>query len=70
MKIAGMIVIFLGIAALVYGGFTYTSHKKAVDMGPIQITHTEDHSIPVPPILGIAAILAGGAMLYFGAKVS
>jgi len=70
MKMAGLVVIFLGIAALVYGGFTYTSHKKDIDMGPIQISHSEDHSVPIPPILGIAGIVAGGAMLYFAAKGS
>jgi len=67
-KIAGVVVILLGVAALIYGGFTYTSQKKAVDMGPIQITHTENHDIPIPPLLGIAGIIAGGAMVYFGGR--
>jgi len=68
MKIAGLVVMFLGLAALVYGGFTYTSHKKDVDMGPIQIGHTENHDVPIPPLLGLAGIVAGGAMIYFAAK--
>ena len=68
MKIAGLVVIFLGLAALVYGGFTYTSHKNDVDMGPIQIVHTENHNVPISPLLGIAGMVAGGAMIYFAAK--
>ena len=54
MKIAGIILIIAGIAALICGGFSFTTQKKAVDMGPIQIEKTEDHSVPVPPLLGIA----------------
>jgi hypothetical protein len=37
-------------------------------MGPIQINHKEDHSVPLPPVLGVVAILGGGALLYFGAR--
>lgn len=68
MKIAGIVLILAGIAALIYGGFSFTTQKKAVDMAPIQIEKTEDHSVPVPPLLGIAGIVAGGALLYFGTR--
>jgi hypothetical protein len=37
-------------------------------MGPIQINKKENHSVPLPPVLGVVAILGGGALLYFGAK--
>jgi uncharacterized membrane protein YidH (DUF202 family) len=67
-KVIGVLLIILGVAALVYGGFSYTEKKKAVDMGPLQINKTEHHNVPVPPILGVAAILGGGALLFFGAK--
>ncbi len=68
MKIAGMLLILAGVVALIYGGFSYTSHKKAVDLGAIQIERTENHTLPVPPILGIIAIAGGGCLLYFGAR--
>ena len=68
MKIIGVILIIAGVAALLYGGFTYTTHKKAVDVGPIQVDKTEHHSVPLPPLLGVVAIIGGGALLYFGAK--
>ncbi len=60
--------IIAGVAALLYGGFSYTTHKKAVDLGPVQIEKTEHHSIPLPPLLGIVAVIGGGALFYFGAK--
>lgn len=68
MKILGVILVIAGVAALIYGGFTFTTKKKAVDMGPIQIDKTEHHSVPLPPLLGVVAIVGGGALFYFGAK--
>jgi drug/metabolite transporter (DMT)-like permease len=68
MKIAGIVLIVAGFAALLYGGFTYTTHKKAVDLGPVQIEKTEHHSVPLPPLLGVVAIIGGGALFSLGAK--
>ncbi len=68
MKILGILLILAGVAALAYGGFSYTTHKKAVDMGPIQIDHAERHSLPVPPILGAAGIVVGGVLLFIGGR--
>ncbi|HUX43497.1 MAG TPA: hypothetical protein VMV57_01985 [Terracidiphilus sp.] len=70
MKIAGILLIIAGVAAILYGGFSYTSHKNAVDMGPIQVKVAEHHSVPISPILGIAGILGGGALLYFSTRKS
>ena len=68
MKIFGVILIIASVAALIYGGFTWTTHKKAVDLGPIQVEKTEQHSLPLPPLLGVVAIIGGGALFYFGVK--
>ncbi len=68
MKILGIVLIVAGIVALVYGGFSYTTTKKDVDMGPLQISHKQNHSVPLPPVLGVIAIIGGGALVYFGAK--
>jgi drug/metabolite transporter (DMT)-like permease len=68
MKLLGILFIVAGIIGVLYGGFTYTSHKKAVDMGPIQIEKKEHHTVPIPPILGAVAILAGCAMVFGSGK--
>ena len=68
MKIAGIVLIIAGVAALLYGGITWTTQKKAVDLGPLQVNKTEHHSVPLPPLLGVVAIVGGGALLFFGAK--
>jgi uncharacterized membrane protein YidH (DUF202 family) len=68
MKIVGVLLIIVGVAALIYGGFSFTTKKKAVDLGSVEIDKTEHHSLPVPPLLGVVAIIGGGALIYFGAK--
>jgi uncharacterized membrane protein YidH (DUF202 family) len=66
MKIFGVILILAGVLTLAYGGFSYTTHKRAVDMGPLQIETHKKHQVPLPPILGISGILIGGALLLIG----
>ena len=50
MKAAGILLIVLGVIALIYGGITYTTHKKVIDLGPIQAEKKETHDIPLPQI--------------------
>ena len=68
MKILGILLIIAGVVALVYGGFSYTTKKKDVDVGPIQVSHKQNHTVPLPPVLGVVAIIGGGALVYFGAR--
>jgi drug/metabolite transporter (DMT)-like permease len=63
MKIAGILLIVLGVLALAYQGITYTTHKKIVDIGPIQATKEEKNTIPLPPILGVIALVGGVVIL-------
>ena len=58
----GVILIVLGLIGLGWGGFTYTTRKKVLDIGPIEATREEHHAIPIPPIAGAIA-LAGGILL-------
>jgi hypothetical protein len=61
-RMLGAIFIVLGLIGLGWGAFDYTTQKKVLDIGPIQATKTEHHTVPVPPIAG-AAFLAGGLFL-------
>ena len=57
--ILGIALIILGLVALAYQGLTYTTQKKVIDIGPIQATKEEHHTIPLPPILGAIALVGG-----------
>lgn len=66
----GLALIVVGILALAYQGFSYTVPKKAIDIGPIQVTKEERHTIPLPPILGGLALLSGIAVLVMDRRNS
>ena len=68
MKPLGVILIVLGVLALVYQGFSYTTEKKVLDVGPIQATKQERHTVPLPPILGALALIGGVIVLVSDRK--
>jgi hypothetical protein len=63
MKAIGLILIVVGVLSLMYQGFTYTTHKRVLDVGPIQATKEEHHSVSLPPILGALALIGGVIVL-------
>jgi hypothetical protein len=66
--IAGVLLIVLGVAALIYQGVTYTSRETIVDIGPIHATADRERTLPLPPVLGIAAVAGGVALLVAGVR--
>jgi len=70
MKLAGIVLIIVGVLALVYQGFTYTKTEKDVQLGPVQIQHDEKHTVPLPPIVGAVCIVGGVLALAAGGRRS
>ena len=68
MKIAAIILIVAGILGLAYGGFSYTREKKVIDLGPIEATAKTRETVPIPPLIGGAALAAGIAMLVMSSR--
>jgi uncharacterized membrane protein HdeD (DUF308 family) len=66
----GIILVIVGVLALAYQGFTYTTQKKVIDVGPIQATKEERHTVPLPPILGAVTLLAGIVVIASGRRGS
>jgi hypothetical protein len=69
-KLCGLILIGVGVIALVYQGFSYTTREKVVDFGPIHGTNEEKHTFPMPPVIGAIAFVAGLGLLVFAGKKS
>jgi hypothetical protein len=66
--LAGIILVVLGVISLAYQGFTYTTHKKVLDIGSLQATKKETHTVPLPPILGGFALVGGVSLLVIGSR--
>lgn len=67
-KMLGIALIIAGVLGLVYGGFSYTKDTTALKLGPIELNVKEKESVNIPLWAGIAAIVAGGALLALGGK--
>jgi hypothetical protein len=70
MKIIAIVLIILGAVSLAYGGITYTSREKVLDIGPIEATAERHKTVPLPPIFGGIALAAGVGLLLLGPKKS
>jgi len=46
-KTIGIALIVLGLFGLAWGGFTYTTTEKVVDIGPIHATREQTHNVPL-----------------------
>lgn len=55
----GVVLIVVGLVALAYQGITYTTKEKVVDLGPLKVETEKERTIPLPPVVGAVAIVAG-----------
>jgi hypothetical protein len=66
--ILGLLLIVVGLAALAYQGFTYTSRETVLNLGPIHATADREKTVSLPPILGIVSVAGGVVLLIAGGR--
>ena len=69
-KLLGIVLIILGVVAFAYQGITYTTQEKVLDIGPIKATVEKEKTIPLPPLVGGAALIGGIVLLLVGTRKS
>jgi uncharacterized membrane protein len=67
-KTIGILLLVLGIAMLVWTGFSYTKKEKIVDAGPIQISADQQKDVNWPPYVGGIVLIAGVVVLITSKK--
>jgi multidrug transporter EmrE-like cation transporter len=67
-KIVAIVLIVAGVAALAYGGFSYTKETHKAEIGPLKFSVAEKETVNVPQWAGIGAIVAGVVLLAVGGK--
>jgi drug/metabolite transporter (DMT)-like permease len=68
MKTLGIVLIIAGIAMILIPGFSFTTEKKVVDLGPVEINKKENRWIGWPTYAGAAVILVGTVLLVSSRK--
>lgn len=68
LSMIGVVLVVAGIAALAIGRFSYTTEEKVLEVGPLVATADQEHTIHIPDVAGIAAIVAGIALVFVGRR--
>ena len=68
LTLAGVVLLVLGLAALAYQGFSYTTRETVLEVGPIHATAETEKTVDIPPIAGVAAVAAGLILLVASRK--
>jgi hypothetical protein len=64
----GVIFVITGAVIVAMRGIPYTKSRNEVEVGPLKVT-TQERGL-VTPIVGVAAIVIGGALMFAGRKSS
>ncbi len=67
-KIAGIVLIAVGILGLVYGGFSYTKESHEAKIGSLELSMKDQETVNVPVWAGVGSIVVGGLLLLVPKK--
>lgn len=68
LSLIGVLLVVAGIVALAIGRFSYTTEEKVLEVGPLVATADQEHTVHIPDVAGIAAIIAGVALVLVGRR--
>ena len=58
-RVIGGVLVVIGLIALLWGGIRWKHDKTVLDAGPLEIKTEEHERIPLPPALGVVALVGG-----------
>jgi hypothetical protein len=67
-RMVAIVLIAAGVLGLVYHGFTYTKASHEAKLGSLELSLQHKETVDVPQWLSVGAIVAGAALLLFGAR--
>lgn len=70
MKTAGIVLLLVGLIMTLYTGFTYITKEKVVDLGELEITKDNRHTVNWQPYVGLGIMVLGGVAFVIGRKKS
>jgi uncharacterized membrane protein len=68
MKLAGIIILVVGLLMTLYTGFNYVTREKVLEIGSLEVTADREHEVNWQPYAGVIVMLAGAGIFYFSQK--
>ena len=62
--IAAIVLMAAGALGLLYGKFSYTKDTHSTRVGGLELTVKDSETVNIPVWIGIAALVAGGLLLF------
>ena len=66
MRIVGVLLLVVGLAGFLTGGFSFTKDTTQAKLGPLELTVKEKESVNIPQWMSLGAMVLGGAALVLG----
>ena len=66
MRILGVLLLVLGLAGFLTGGFSFTKDTTQAKLGPLELTVKEKESVNIPQWMSLGAMVLGGVVLVLG----
>jgi len=68
MKIAGIVLMIIGLSLTIFTAFTFFTKEKVVDLGVIEVTRNAPHYINWSPFIGLAVMVIGAFLVLRARK--
>jgi hypothetical protein len=66
MRVVGALLLVVGLAGFLTGGFSFTKDTTQAKLGPLELTVKEKESVNIPQWMSLGAMVIGGAVLEQG----
>ena len=70
MRVVGALLLVLGLAGFLTGGFNFTKDTTQAKIGPLELTVKDKETVNVPQWLSLGAIALGAVVLVLGFRKS
>lgn len=68
MKTLGVLLIVIGAVGIIWGGVTYVRDRDTAHIGPVDIVVEHKDRVSIPPVIGVAALVAGGLLVGMSSR--
>ena len=68
LRTLAIVLIVAGVIALFVPALNFSTREEVLDVGPVEVTREERHSVPISPLLGGAAIVLSIGLLVTGKR--